>query len=106
LHIQINFVATWALKAELGQFVSHGCTGKGNDQVRFELAFLTIDPKISIIAPWRLKEFCDKFQGRKDLLDYAAAKGIPVTVNASQTVNFVILAKQTVVYESGTVLNG
>ncbi|KKA26828.1 hypothetical protein TD95_000786 [Thielaviopsis punctulata] len=60
-------------------FVSHGCTGKGNDQVRFELAFLTINPKIKIIAPWRMPKFFERFQGRADLLDYAAATGIPVT---------------------------
>ncbi|KAF2804858.1 argininosuccinate synthase [Mytilinidion resinicola] len=60
------------------QYVSHGCTGKGNDQVRFELAFLAIDPKIKIIAPWRLPEFFERFEGRDALLDYAAQKGIPV----------------------------
>ncbi|KAL2055914.1 hypothetical protein ABVK25_003556 [Lepraria finkii] len=61
------------------QFVSHGCTGKGNDQCRFELAFLAIDPKIEIIAPWRIPQFFERFQGRNDLLDYAAKMGIPVT---------------------------
>lgn len=61
------------------QFVSHGCTGKGNDQVRFELAFYTINPEIRCISPWRLPEFFNRFQGRNDLLDYAAEKGIPVT---------------------------
>ncbi|EFX02371.1 argininosuccinate synthase [Grosmannia clavigera kw1407] len=66
-------------KQEGCDYVSHGCTGKGNDQVRFELAFLTIDPKIKIIAPWRLPEFFNRFQGRVDLLDYAHASGIPVT---------------------------
>jgi len=60
-------------------FVSHGCTGKGNDAIRFELAFLTINPKIQIIAPWRIPEFYNRFQGRSDLLSYAAATGIPVT---------------------------
>jgi len=60
-------------------FVSHGCTGKGNDQVRFELAFYTIQPTIKVIAPWRLPEFCDRFKGRQDLLDYAAQHDIPVT---------------------------
>jgi len=60
-------------------YVSHGCTGKGNDQVRFELAFLAIDPKIKIIAPWRMPEFFSRFQGRNDLLDYASQTGIPVT---------------------------
>ena len=59
--------------------VSHGCTGKGNDQVRFELAFLCLDPKIKIVAPWRDPEFFNRFQGRADLLDYAASTGIPVT---------------------------
>ena len=57
-------------------FVSHGCTGKGNDQVRFELAFLAIDPTIKIIAPWRLPEFFNRFQGRNDLLDYAKASNV------------------------------
>ncbi|KAK1486716.1 argininosuccinate synthase [Colletotrichum cuscutae] len=61
------------------QFVSHGCTGKGNDQVRFELAFYTINPEIKVIAPWRDPTFFNRFQGRNDLLDYAAEKGIPVT---------------------------
>ena len=58
--------------------VSHGCTGKGNDQVRFELAFYALKPDVKVIAPWRDPEFIQKFVGRKDLLDYAAAKGIPV----------------------------
>ena len=60
-------------------FVSHGCTGKGNDQVRFELAFYTLQPSIKVIAPWRMPEFCDRFKGRQDLLDYAEKHGIPVT---------------------------
>jgi argininosuccinate synthase len=59
--------------------VSHGCTGKGNDQVRFELAFYTLQPSIKVIAPWRLPEFCDRFKGRQDLLDYAEKHNIPVT---------------------------
>ncbi|KAH8809222.1 argininosuccinate synthase [Xylogone sp. PMI_703] len=60
-------------------YVSHGCTGKGNDCIRFELAFLAINPKIQIIAPWRIPEFYNRFQGRNDLLDYAAETGIPVS---------------------------
>ncbi|KAH0582561.1 Argininosuccinate synthase [Termitomyces sp. J132] len=59
-------------------FVSHGCTGKGNDQVRFELAFYGLKPDIKVIAPWRLPEFYNRFAGRQALLDYAAQKGIPV----------------------------
>ena len=44
-----------------------------------ELAFLAINPKIQVIAPWRIPAFYNRFQGRNDLLDYAAATGIPVT---------------------------
>ena len=61
------------------QFLSHGCTGKGNDQVRFELAFKALNPSIQVIAPWRLPEFCNKFKGRKDLLQFAAENNIPVS---------------------------
>jgi len=59
-------------------FVSHGCTGKGNDQVRFELAFYGLKPDIKVVAPWRLPEFYNRFAGRQALLDYASEKGIPV----------------------------
>ncbi|GMM49297.1 argininosuccinate synthase [Starmerella bacillaris] len=58
--------------------VSHGCTGKGNDQVRFELSFYALKPDVKVIAPWRDPDFIQRFVGRKDLLDYAASKGIPV----------------------------
>jgi len=56
--------------------VSHGATGKGNDQVRFELAYMALDPSIQIIAPWRTWEF----RGREDLMEYARSRGIPVPV--------------------------
>ena len=58
--------------------LSHGCTGKGNDQVRFELSYLAIDPSIKIISPWKDKDFLAAFQGRPDLLAYAASHGIDV----------------------------
>lgn len=65
-------------------FVSHGCTGKGNDQVRFELAFYGLKPDIKVIAPWRIPEFYNKFPGRQALLQYASEKGIPVVQTASK----------------------
>ncbi|KAF2757078.1 argininosuccinate synthase [Pseudovirgaria hyperparasitica] len=68
-----------AAEREKCDFVSHGCTGKGNDQVRFELAFYTIRPDIRVIAPWRDPKFFERFAGREALLDYAAQQGIPVT---------------------------
>jgi argininosuccinate synthase len=64
--------------------VSHGCTGKGNDQVRFELAFYALQPSIKVIAPWRDPVFYNRFKGRNDLLDYAAEKGIPVSSTKSK----------------------
>lgn len=65
-------------------YVSHGCTGKGNDQVRFELAFYGLAPNIKVIAPWRLPEFYERFDGRSALLEYAAKNGIPVTQTAAK----------------------
>ena len=56
--------------------VSHGATGKGNDQVRFELAYYHFDPEIRVIAPWREWEF----RSRTDLVEYAQRHGIPVPV--------------------------
>ncbi|KAI0124071.1 argininosuccinate synthase [Xylariales sp. AK1849] len=61
------------------QYLSHGCTGKGNDQVRFELAFMALNPSIQVIAPWRLPEFIERFQGRNDLLKFAAENNIAVS---------------------------
>ena len=54
---------------------AHGCTGKGNDQVRFELAYMALAPELAIIAPWREWDI----QSREDAIDYAAARGIPVS---------------------------
>ncbi len=57
--------------------VSHGATGKGNDQVRFELAYYAIDPTIKVIAPWRIWDM----KGREDLIRYAKKHGIHVPVS-------------------------
>ncbi|KAH9471932.1 hypothetical protein Pst134EA_002561 [Puccinia striiformis f. sp. tritici] len=73
-----------AATTEQCAFVSHGCTGKGNDQVRFELAFYALVPSIKVIAPWRLPEFYNRFAGRSDLLKYAEEKGIPVFQTAAK----------------------
>ncbi|EGN95090.1 hypothetical protein SERLA73DRAFT_187382 [Serpula lacrymans var. lacrymans S7.3] len=65
-------------------FVAHGCTGKGNDQVRFELAFYGLKPDIKVIAPWRIPEFYHRFAGRQALLAYAAQNQIPVQQTAAK----------------------
>jgi len=61
---------------EGAKYICHGCTGKGNDQVRFEVAIAAIDPSIKIIAPWRIWDI----KSREDAIDYANARGIEITV--------------------------
>ncbi len=63
---------------EGAKYVSHGATGKGNDQVRFELTYFALDPKIQVLSPWKIQEFLDQFQGRTDMLKYAEKHNIPV----------------------------
>jgi argininosuccinate synthase len=60
--------------AEGATALAHGCTGKGNDQVRFEHAFMALAPHLKIIAPWREWDL----KSREDCLDYAESKGIPL----------------------------
>src|SRR5690606_7029419 len=55
--------------------LAHGCTGKGNDQVRFELTYAAFAPELEVIAPWRVWDI----RSREDAIAYAAAKGVPVT---------------------------
>lgn len=69
------------LALELGaDALCHGCTGKGNDQVRFEGAFAALAPQLKVIAPWREWEF----NSRQSLLDYLAKKQIPTTASATK----------------------
>src|SRR4030095_5207241 len=60
--------------------VSHGATGKGNDQVRFELGYYALQPDITVIAPWREWEF----KGRADLIAYCQKHGIPIKATAEK----------------------
>jgi argininosuccinate synthase len=66
-------------RAEHAKYVAHGATGKGNDQVRFELSYYALNPDIKILSPWKMPEFLEQFKGRPELLAYAEAHGIPVT---------------------------
>ncbi|PIE35084.1 argininosuccinate synthase [candidate division KSB3 bacterium] len=63
---------------EGAEYVAHGATGKGNDQVRFELTFYALNPQIKVIAPWKDREYLNQFKGRTDMLKYAEEMGIPV----------------------------
>ena len=60
--------------------LAHGCTGKGNDQVRFESTFAALAPELTVIAPWREWQM----ESREDLLDYLADKQIPTTASATK----------------------
>lgn len=85
---------------EKAQFVSHGATGKGNDQIRFELGAYALHPTIKVISPWRLPEFYNRFQGRADLFKYAQENGIalPVTPKAPWSMDANLMH---ISYESG-----
>ena len=67
-------------RLEKADAVAHGATGKGNDQVRFELTFAALAPELKVIAPWRDWEF----KGRTDLINYAKEHGIAVPVSAAK----------------------
>ncbi|NHN33905.1 argininosuccinate synthase [Paenibacillus agricola] len=64
--------------------IAHGATGKGNDQVRFELTAAALAPELEVIAPWRLDAFRETFPGRAEMIAYAEKHGIPVTASASK----------------------
>jgi argininosuccinate synthase len=60
--------------------LAHGCTGKGNDQVRFELTYMALAPQLPVIAPWRMWDI----RSREDALAYAAAHNVPVTATTTK----------------------
>lgn len=62
-------------------YVAHGSTGKGNDQVRFELGAYALQAGLECVTPWRIPEFYNKFQGRQDLLAYAKERNIPIVMD-------------------------
>ncbi|MGW8443685.1 argininosuccinate synthase [Paenibacillus sp. S33] len=70
--------------AEGATAIAHGATGKGNDQVRFELNAAALTPDIKVIAPWRLEEFRNQFPGRAEMIAYAEKHDIPVTASAAK----------------------
>ncbi|MBD2863656.1 MULTISPECIES: argininosuccinate synthase [Paenibacillus] len=71
-------------RAEGATAIAHGATGKGNDQVRFELTAAALAPELEVIAPWRIEEFREQFPGRAEMIAYAEKHGIPVTASAAK----------------------
>ncbi|HEY0790274.1 MAG TPA: argininosuccinate synthase [Chthoniobacterales bacterium] len=72
-------------RTEGAQAVAHGATGKGNDQVRFELTAAALAPEIEVIAPWRQERFRESFPGRSEMIKYAERQGIPVAASAKKS---------------------
>lgn len=69
---------------ENAPYVAHGATGKGNDQVRFELSYYALDPTIKVISPWKTPSFLERFKGRSDLLAFAEEHGIEVSATRAK----------------------
>lgn len=69
---------------EGAEYIAHGATGKGNDQVRFELGAYALKPDIKIISPWKDEEFLSEFQGRPDMLAYAEKYDIEIKKHAGK----------------------
>lgn len=63
---------------------AHGATGKGNDQCRFQLAAEALDPKVEMIAPWRIPAFREAFPGRTELIEYCRQRDIPVKASTAK----------------------
>ena len=71
-------------REEGAQALAHGATGKGNDQVRFELSTDSLAPELEMIAPWRMADFRAEFPGRAEMIEYAEKEGIPVQASAAK----------------------
>ena len=71
-------------KKEKADAIAHGATGKGNDQVRFELTAAALSPDLQVIAPWRDARYRDEFPGRQEMIDYCARHRIPVQASAKK----------------------
>jgi argininosuccinate synthase len=65
-------------KREKADTVAHGATGKGNDQCRFELTYMALNPRLGILAPWKIEKFRDEFPGRAEMIAYCTKHKIPV----------------------------
>ena len=71
-------------RAEKADAIAHGATGKGNDQVRFELTAAALAPELQVIAPWREERFRKQFPGRAEMIAFAKKSKIPVEASAEK----------------------
>ena len=73
-------------RREKADAIAHGATGKGNDQVRFELTAAALAPDLQVIAPWRDARYRNEFPGRQEMIEYCAAKKNPRPGQRQETV--------------------
>ena len=71
-------------RAESAEAIAHGATGKGNDQVRFELTAAALAAELKVIAPWRVKKFRHQFPGRAEMIAFASENKIPVEASVTK----------------------
>lgn len=71
-------------RREKADAIAHGATGKGNDQVRFELTAAALAPNLKVIAPWRMEDFRAEFPGRKEMINYCRKHGVNVEASATK----------------------
>jgi len=95
---------------EKAEYVAHGATGKGNDQVRFELTYFALDPIIKVISPWKDRQFLSQFEGRTDMINYAQKHGIEVKATAgkpySEDANLIHISHESGILENPKALAG
>ena len=72
-------------RAEKAGAIAHGATGKGNDQVRFELTVAALAPELEVIAPWRDERFRKEFPGRAEMIAFSKSNSIPITATAAKS---------------------
>ena len=82
-HITVQAILPELRKRQIN-ILSHGSTGRGNDQVRFQLASNMLDPNIQIYAPWRDQKFLDPFGGRKEMISFCQQNNLPITATHEQ----------------------
>ena len=82
-HITVHAILPELRKRQIN-ILSHGSTGRGNDQVRFQLASNMLDPNIQIYAPWRDQKFLDQFGGRKEMISFCQQNNLPITATHEQ----------------------
>src|SRR5436309_8268916 len=71
-------------RQEKADAIAHGATGKGNDQVRFELTAAALAPELKVIAPWRDASFREQFPGRAEMIAYAKGNDIPIEATSAK----------------------